>query len=151
MDQFVKEQDTDTVAVEYNFHTIPYTMNFGTVDSCPVDDAETFELAKPRWYQTLETRDSQEGNMAITRAYIPVGGRSLILITMMPLPPTEGISTLADPLMVRISLYTGVQRMLTVYLCRRFLICGRRKEQRGKTSVQKSCHESHKLFHIARI
>ena len=101
MAQFLKDNDTDTIAVEYNFHTIPYTMNFGTIDSCPVGDEETFELAKPRWNQTLESRDPQEGNMAITRAYLPVGGRSLILITTIPLPSTEGMNSVADPLMVR--------------------------------------------------
>ena len=108
MAQFLKDHDTDTIAVEYNFHTIPYTMNFGTIESCPVGDAETFELARPRWNQTLESRDPREGNMAITRAYLPVGGRSLILITTIPLPSTEGTDSVADPLMVRNRLYLRV-------------------------------------------
>lgn len=94
---FCTAQDTDTVAIEYNFMVTPARIHYGTLTSCPVDDQVQFDHLKAQWEKAIKIVPPElPGKRIFSRAYIPMGNSSLLLVG------TRTLLDLLDPTVPRI-------------------------------------------------
>lgn len=87
--QYLSDHDTNTVVMEYDYTTVPYSVQLGTVtgvDACPIKEPGAFEAVESRWMEMLEKISSRPGNVALSRAYIPIGDTTMMFIAQMELP-----------------------------------------------------------------